>query len=389
MTYKKQAGFTLTELLIAAGIMAIVATGTTTLVTNYLQVQKNSLALQTRNSIYSSISETLKSRNSIVLSSSEKPSDQGNRKLSNCLFYTKPPCPTSITSPSTQTPFHLFKEMGKDKSGNQSLQRVAGTPSDPVRYNLQGAVGCSPSTDNTCIFEAISWFWAECHDATTCAEAILVYFRHQVRICNFNSGGACEDLAPLYKDKYILSAFPTTQLMNEDKSQFAVPILVSDLKTSGEYECTDPNARLISSGNLNEFGMENNVQVKNMFRCTCAPGYVQNGNQYYGSNIGDVVCIQSSEAAKTFDECVASTTSSGYVSAILPTGQVECSMRKMGCGTNGTGAIITGSTVFNCPAGSWLVAFKAGKCTVGSNKKDGEKELTCTTSDGMCCGWIK
>jgi len=204
-------GFSLIEIMITLGVLAIGAFALLELQTSNQKYMVSSRQASSRDSIkmmadrYSLdtkvISESAKNSNYTALGTViGATSVAGNEALDYCLngppLAATPLCPISVYPNCCQTvnnvatpqPFHIIDPVDNShKTQFSGTDAASGpltpTPFMPVRYNINGMICTTPSSD--CALELVSGFLAECPGmAPNCQKADKVFITYSLRGAN-------------------------------------------------------------------------------------------------------------------------------------------------------------------------------------------------------------
>jgi prepilin-type N-terminal cleavage/methylation domain-containing protein len=162
--YKGSSGFSLTEVMVAMGIVGVTAYFSADLLNYISKRQFYASALTTRNEIFSDMGRYVRT-NEILNESASVAHRPKNLPFYNCL---PTPQPVSVPSPA---PSPVPQPSAIPSAGpclttqNQDLKiflpnintQVSGPSSAPVRYSVSGKPGCSPASEQ-CPFEVVTKF---------------------------------------------------------------------------------------------------------------------------------------------------------------------------------------------------------------------------------------
>lgn len=213
----RSAGFSLLEMIIAAGLVGTIAMMTASYMGNITDGAKYERGR--------SMQENLVERVRLVAASPEAlrdsinqaavgTSNQGNRALKDCMDRSLPCLNTSAES---QLGFNLWQSNGR------TMERVAGPASDPVAYDDKGRRGCDRGRRG-CLFGAEAYWWATCPGgAVSCAIPDTVHVR--VRTVPLNQPARGTPFRP----------YPAN--FDSDKTAFAVAVRGADINMKLGDQC--------------------------------------------------------------------------------------------------------------------------------------------------------
>ena len=350
---KNQLGFSLTEVMVALGVSAIVTLGFTLFSDNLNQSTKLLNNRLTQEGTGSRISQVLGQPSSIAssISSTVIATYTENAKLRDCIVPGATPC--DVNSPANQAPFTLV--VG-------SMPISGGT--NPVRYNFKGQRNCDSSATKNCQMAARTTFWATCGDpaATSCTGAQTIHFRYQVKQdYQFTSGA---DLKNPNRDT--IPPNPPEPAFTNNKGDFSFALLAEEIRAvaiSSTEQCSDPVAFMTGR------------TPDNKILCQCPAGYTQVVN---AAAAGGVTCTGNAS------QCPAGQLPVGYDMA---TRTFKCAQRDVTCEATRRDCNSGGCA---CPAGAFIRDFQAGVCTAttyAAGKKGATTvtEIVCGVSTARCC----
>ncbi|MBF0442531.1 MAG: hypothetical protein HQK54_11550 [Oligoflexales bacterium] len=174
-----EAGMSLTEAMIAVGLLGIVTSGAFQYASSFLKNQNMAKNLLTRDTIAANVSKQISDPKNILLSGSSayRASSPGNQTLYNCMNGSL----CTSTNTDNRVPFNLFGPL----YGGKVEGRLAGTatnPVNPVNYDRTGRI-CLPS-DTKCkaAWEATAYFTVICpNEAASCTDMVAVRVWYQIR----------------------------------------------------------------------------------------------------------------------------------------------------------------------------------------------------------------
>lgn len=178
----------------------------------------------------------------------------GNQALGRCVPDGLPGM-CQATSAATEAAFDLYVPHSAASAGI----RVAGTPANPVRYNVRGErAACAPGPK--CPFEAVTYFWATCENfAPQCPSSQVksLHVRRQMRMAagiRLDSGVRLESVP---KDRQIAA----------DPMKLSTEVAASLLRARS-IQC-NPYSYMV--------GMRTDANGAARIDCKCLPNMIQSG----------------------------------------------------------------------------------------------------------------
>lgn len=364
---RTESGVTILEVLVALGLIGIVAASATTyLVKANFEVRREnekSAMLFLADRIQLELGTPDAIRNAI-----DNDTSVPNQILKNCVApgvaCTKAAVP-NVTEPAGQLGFYLY-------SSGENTRKIAGPPSDPIGYTKQGEL-CAPGNAN-CTFGVLSWFWGTCPINTvtkipnaTCTDPIYMNFRFQIR--------PLRQPRPEEGGRY--TEFPNDAAFNASSYGFAVRLRTADIVERTLATCA-PDQRVKSIG-------RNGLPV-----CECV---VQ---QAIGGQVVDAAgtTVGGSKSTDAFGRpiCGAQTcpNNDDIMVGYDATGNIKCLNYKTQCGAAGNPLCpckdVDLAVNGDCGPGYWMVSINYGGCHANSDKgKGGPDKVICDNHQGRCC----
>jgi len=363
---QSNAGFSMVEILISTGILAMGVVATST----YFVKTSSQLSTAERRANVSDIYERLKSIASdpTAIVASSKIVGSNNSLLSSCVDPTKI-CPKAATSSLTQKRFILADMNGKVVAGNGL-----------VGYDYDGEL-CTIG-EPKCLWQPVTTFWATCPIQSqtitvpqdTCTRPRQLNFRIQLEPIEDMQPDTIRRAGKITTDGVRYRAFPDERSFNRSpKISFAISMRAQDTMEIVESTCRPDQA-------------QKGVDDKGKAICECPAGVAKdNRGRVRKDGQGRPIC-ETQQCSKTnpFEIMI------GYD---FESGKINClDVRKC----SGTGGIpkdcpcktIDLSKNGDCGVGFWMVNVDYGECKAVTSKQGkgaGPDNVVCSRSRGRCC----